>query len=143
VTAYLLDENVLRELGPRGNANVHKWISTVDDGDLRLSAATLFEKRRGAEMLRRRDRARAEVLLKAMASLEKFYHDRIIPIDAFVVSEWTRMLGTKNKDRWDLALAATSPGPCLVFVTRNIKDFEGRGIQLLDPFRDPPLTVMG
>lgn len=55
MTSYLLDENVLRELQPRGNVNVLRWLATVDDTDLRLSAATLFEKRRGAEALRRRD----------------------------------------------------------------------------------------
>jgi toxin FitB len=108
VTAYLLDENVRRELDALGNANVHKWISTIDDSDLRLSAATLFEKRRGAEALKCRDPMRATALLNAIASLEKLYYDRIIPIDAAVVADWTRMLGTKNKDRGELALAATA-----------------------------------
>ncbi|WP_456639178.1 type II toxin-antitoxin system VapC family toxin [Bradyrhizobium sp. USDA 10063] len=105
---YLIDENVLREFGARGNANVRKWLGTVDDSDLRLSAATLFEKRRGAEMLKRRDPDRAASLLKTIGAIEKIYADRIIPIDASVVAEWTRMLGSKNKDRWDLALAATA-----------------------------------
>lgn len=141
MTVYLLDENVLRELRPGGNVNVRKWIATIDDSNLRLSAATLFEKRRGAESLRRRDPARAEKLLEAIALVEKAYQDRIIPIDTAVVAEWTRMLGMKNKDRWDIALAATSRVHRLILVTRNIKDFEGRGVQLLDPFRDPPFIV--
>ena len=68
MTAYLLDENVLREFGARGNMNVRKWLASVDDADLRLSVATLFEKRRGAEMLKRRDRERAERLLKAITA---------------------------------------------------------------------------
>lgn len=42
---HLLDENVLREAGSRGNANVRRWLATIDDSCLRLSAATLFEKR--------------------------------------------------------------------------------------------------
>ena len=46
MTLYLLDENVLRELKHGGHENVHRWIATVDDTDLRLSVATLFEKRR-------------------------------------------------------------------------------------------------
>jgi len=141
VTAYLIDENVLREFGVRGNANVRKWLATVDDSDLRLSAATLFEKRRGAEMLKRRDPDRAANLLKTIGAVEKVYADRIIPIDASVVAEWTRMLGSKNKDRWDLALAATARVYDLVLVTRNIKDFETRSVRLLDPFRDPPVRI--
>jgi hypothetical protein len=54
----------------------------VDDSDLRLSAATLFEKRRGAQMLKRKDPARAALLLDGIAVLEKAYRDRIIPVDA-------------------------------------------------------------
>lgn len=141
MSGYLLDENVLREFGPRGNAKVRKWLASVDDSDLRLSVATLFEKRRGAEMLRWRDPDRATALLKAIAALEKAYADRIIPVDAVIVAEWTRMIGSKNKDRWDLALAATARIHDLVLVTRNTKHFEGRGVRLLDPFRDPPLET--
>lgn len=139
MTRYLLDENVLREFSSRGNANVRKWLATVDDVDLRLSVATLFEKRRGAELLNRRDPVRAASLLNAITSLEKAYVGRIIPVDAAVVEEWTRMLGVKNKDRWDLALAATARIHGLVLVTRNTKDFVGRGVRLLNPFEDPPL----
>ncbi|WP_245479288.1 MULTISPECIES: hypothetical protein [unclassified Mesorhizobium] len=68
MSRYLLDENVLREFTSRGNANVRKWLATVDDADLRLSVATLFEKRRGAEMLTRRHPERAVALLNAIAS---------------------------------------------------------------------------
>lgn len=138
---YLLDENVLRELRDNGNANVRRWFAQVDDTTLRLSAATLFEKRRGAEALRRRDPERAEKLLNAVAALEKAYVGRILSIDAAVVAEWTRLLGTKNKDRWDLALAATARVHDLVLVTRNVDDFLGRGVRLLDPFRDPPTEL--
>jgi toxin FitB len=138
VTLYLLDENVLRELQSRGNANVRRWVATIDDSDLRLSAATLFEKRRGAEAVKRRDPGRSAKLLAAIDVLEKAFADRILPIDAAVVAEWTRLLGEKNKDRWDLALAATARVHELVLVTRNLKDFAARGVQLLNPFEDPP-----
>ncbi|CAN7219368.1 type II toxin-antitoxin system VapC family toxin [Rhizobium leguminosarum] len=139
MTGYLLDENVLREFSPRGNANVRKWIAGVDDAELRLSVATLFEKRRGAEMLKRRDPERAAAIIRGIANLEKAFADRILPVDATVVEEWTRLLGAKNKDRWDLALAATARVHRLVLVTRNIKDFEGRGTRL--PFTDPPERI--
>ncbi|WP_348785825.1 hypothetical protein [Mesorhizobium sp. KR9-304] len=80
-------------------------------------------------------------MLKAVAAAEKAFIDRIIPVDATIVEEWTRMLGAKNKDRWDMALAATARVHGLVLVTRNTKDFEGRGVRLLDPFRDPPFQI--
>ncbi|MGO7040825.1 PIN domain-containing protein [Rhizobium acaciae] len=113
----------------------------LDDAELRLSVATLFEKRRGAEMLKRRDPGRAAAIIRGIANLEKAFADRILPVDAPVVEEWTRLLGAKNKDRWDLALAATARVHRLVLVTRNIKDFEGRGARLLNPFTDPPERI--
>lgn len=143
MTLYLIDENVLREAGSQGNANVRRWLATIDDSDLRLSAATLFEKRRGAEALKRRDPARSATLLAAIDALEKSFSDRILPIDAPIVSEWTRLLGEKNKDRWDLALAATARVHDLILVTRNLKDFTGRGVRLLNPFKDPPEELGG
>ncbi len=138
MTLYLLDENVLREAGARGHEKVRRWLATVNDTDLRLSAATLFEKRRGAQALKRRDPERAAALLAAIDALEKSFADRILPIDAPVVAEWTRLLGAKNKDRWDLALAATARVHGLVVVTRNVQDFAGRGVRVLNPFKDPP-----
>jgi hypothetical protein len=138
VTLYLLDENVLREAGTRGNENVRRWLATIDDTDLRLSAATLFEKRRGAHALKSRDPERSAALLGSIDALEKVFSDRIIPIDAPVVTEWTRLLAGKNKDRWDLALAATARVHGLVLVTRNVRDFAGRGVRVLNPFKDPP-----
>jgi predicted nucleic acid-binding protein len=138
VTLYVLDENVLRELKHGGHKNVHQRIATVDDTDLRLSVATLFEKRRGAEALMKREPERARRILVGIEALEKSFSDRIIPIDGRVVAEWTRLLGSKNKDRWDVALAATARVHGLVVVTRNVSDFEGRGVRILNPFKSPP-----
>lgn len=102
-----------------------------------MNAATLFEKRRGAEALRRRDAERADKLLRSIDELESLFRDRTLPIDATIVAEWTRLLGGKNKDRWDLALAATARVHDLVLVTRNVRDFASKGVRLLNPFRDP------
>lgn len=78
MNGYLLDENVLRELGPRSKAKFRKWLASVDDSELRLSVVTLFEKRRAAKM-KRRNPERATALLKAIANVERAYADRIMP----------------------------------------------------------------
>jgi hypothetical protein len=56
VTAYLLDEHVLRDLRARRNANVRKWIATVDYSDMRLSVATLFDRQGPPTQARKRFR---------------------------------------------------------------------------------------
>jgi hypothetical protein len=103
VTTWLLDENVLRELRPGGNAHVQAWYATVSTTSLRISAMTLFEKRRGAERLRKTDPDRATRLLAGIDALEAAYGSRIIPIDGPVVAEWARLLGAKDKNQRDRA----------------------------------------
>ena len=147
MTLYLLDENVLREMHPRGDAAVRAWLASVDDSQLRLSAMTFFEKRRGWERRRRklaeqgRDVAEAEVRLVELAAFEKLFEGRILPIDATVAAEWARLLGAKDNNQRDVCLAATARVHDLVLVTRNVADFSGRGVNLLNPFKTPPAIV--
>ena len=141
MTIYLLDENVLRELRPGGNPHVRAWYKTVSTDSLRISAMTFFEKRRGAERLRKTDPDRAAALLAGIHALEAAYGARIIPIDGPVVAEWARLLGVKDKNQRDRALAATARVHGFVLVTRNIADVVGCDVDVLDPFRSAPTVI--
>jgi predicted nucleic acid-binding protein len=138
LTIYLLDENVLRELRPGGNALVQAWYATVSADAMRISAMTFFEKRRGAQRLRKTDPNRATRLLADIDALEAVYGSRLVAIDGPVVAEWTRLLGAKDKNQRDRALAATARVHGFVLVTRNIADVTGCDVNVLDPFRADP-----
>lgn len=138
MTAYLLDENVIREMHPSGHAAVRAWLAGVSASDLRISAMTLFEKRRGWERSRRIDPALASHKLAELDAFAATYADRIVPIDAAVAAEWARLLGAKDKDRRDRALAATARVHGFVLVTRNVGDVSGCGVRVLDPFKPDP-----
>lgn len=138
MTVYLLDENVLRELHPRGNANVRAWYAGVTSGDLRISAMTFFEKRRGWERRKKSDPDLAAAKLAELDALEAAYGSRVVPIDAAVVAEWARLLGAKDKNQRDRALAATARVHGFVLVTRNVDDVRGCGVRVLNPFRRDP-----
>lgn len=137
MTLFLLEENVLRELRSNGDATVRAWIKTVPDSDLRLSAMTLFEKRLGwqAKLRNPKTKAAAEAGLAQIAAMEKLYENRIVPIDAEIVAEWARLLGAKQKNQRDMAIAATARVHGMVIVTRNVRDFEGRGVLIVNPFK--------
>ena len=77
-----------------------------------------------------------------MDALSTDFADRIVPVDAAVAAEWARLLGGKDKARLDMALAATALVRGLVVVTRNVRDFRGRGVRVLDPFKAAPAVVL-
>lgn len=143
MTVYLLDENVLRELHPRGDSRVRVWYATVAADDLRISAMIFFEKRRGAEWLRKTDPDRAASLLAGIDALEAAYTSRVVPIDGPVVAEWARLLGAKDKNQRDRALAAAARVHGFALVTRNVDDVRGCNVPVLDPFAaDPRVEVV-
>ena len=141
MTIYLLDENVLRELHPGGHRYVRAWFRGVASDDLRISALTLFEKRRGWERRRARDRAVADARLAERDGLEADYGTRIVAIDARIAAEWARLLGAKDKNQRDRALAATARVHGFVLVTRNIEDVRGCDVAVLDPFLPRPRVL--
>ncbi|MEP6967805.1 MAG: PIN domain-containing protein [Pseudomonadota bacterium] len=138
MTLYLLDENVLKELSPTGHKNVRAWFAGVDPAVLRVSAATLFEKRRGWERRKKIDPVLAAAKLAELDALKSAYGSRLVPIDAPVAVEWARLLGAKDKNQIDRALAATARVKGFVLVTRNIADVRGCNVQVLDPFVKSP-----
>ncbi len=133
---YLLDTNVLRELGKTSpHKNVAAWLKSVNDADLAISALTVREIAKGVSKLRKTRPETAAALDTAVAAIFDAFEGRILPIDRSVAVVWGEALGHSEKHIDDTGLAATARVHGLVVVTRNIKDFEGRDVRLLDPFK--------
>lgn len=138
---YLLDANVLREVGAGGHVNVRAWLRSVPDEALFVSAVTVLEMRKGWELRRRRDPVLAEMCLAGLTALEDAYAGRIVPVDRDIAAEWARLLGQHDRNRDDTGLAATARVRGFVVATRNVRDFRDRGVRVLDPFKAPPVIV--
>lgn len=144
MTLYLLDVNVLQEMQPGGNPRVLAWRKGVDDSDLRISAVTLMERRQGRVATRKdlvakgKSTAIVDAQIAALDAMAKEFADRTIAIDGRIAEQWSELLGAKRNNMLDMALAATARVHDLVVVTRNTKDFEGRGVRVLDPFVKTP-----
>lgn len=133
---YLLDTNVLRELGKTSpHKNVAAWLKSVDDADLAISALTVREIAKGVAKLRKTKPDVAAALDTAVTAIFDGFEGRILPIDRDVAATWGEALGTGEKHIDDAGLAATAHVHGLIVVTRNIKDFDGRGVKLIDPFK--------
>lgn len=133
---YLLDTNVLRELGKTSaHKNVAAWLKSVDDGDLAISALTVREIAKGIAKLRKTKPETAMALEAAVTEIFDAFFGRILPIDRTVAAAWGEALAASDKHVDDAGLAATARVHGLIVVTRNAKDFVGRGVTLLDPFK--------
>lgn len=134
--SYLVDTNVLSEIrkGERADANVRRWWSGVAEVDVYLSVIVLGEIRQGIERKRHRnDLEQASALEAWLGRLEVAFTDRILPIDAAVADLWGRLQTPKSRPALDAFLAATALVHGLTVVTRNVRDFTGTGVLVLDP----------
>ena len=133
---YLLDTNVLRELGKTSpHKNVAAWLKSVDDTDLAISAVTVREIAKGVAKLRKTKPETATTLNATITAIFDAFDERILSIDRAVASAWGEALGESDKHVDDAGLAATVRVHGLIVVTRNVKDFDGRGVKVVDPFK--------
>ena len=135
--SYLIDTNIISELrkGAKCDPGVAAWWATVAEEDLWLSALVLGEIRKGVELARRRDPAKAEALEGWLAEVVANFGDRVLTVDAAVADAWGRMGAIRSAPVIDSLLAATSKANALTLVTRNAAAVAGLGIEVLNPFQ--------
>ena len=137
--SYLLDTCVVSELSKkRPDKSVLAWLSSVVEVDLYVSSLTIAEIRSGIERFDEIDSRRTK--------LENWYENivgslsrRIISFDHRMAIEWGRIVGTsfrtgRVKPDMDMLIAATAKSRNMTLVTRNTKDMEDVGVELLNPF---------
>lgn len=131
---YLVDTNVVSETRkPRPHGAVLEWIGTIPDELLFLSAVTLGEFQRGIERTRVQAPEKANEIEGWVSRISRSFE--IIPVDGEIFREWARMMHGHPEQKWqDVLIAATARLKRLAVATRNIKDFEGLGVELINPF---------
>lgn len=135
--SFLLDTNTVSEIRRGRDPQVRAWARDVEDADLYLSALTLGEIRKGIEGLRDRDPAQADVFAVWLSELHGRFTERILPIDAQVADEWGRLNAVRTRSTVDSLIAATARIHQLTVVTRNVSDFDGCDVPLLNPWQHP------
>jgi predicted nucleic acid-binding protein len=136
---YLLDTNVLSEPSkPNPNRAVTAWAEEQPRDTLAVSAISLGEVRFGIELLDHgAQRAKLERWLKG--SILDYFHGRVLAVSKRVALKWAQLAAADQKrgrslDIADGLLLATAAVHGLTIVTRNERDFEGRGVPILNPW---------
>jgi predicted nucleic acid-binding protein len=141
--SFLLDTNVVSEwVKPQPDRNVISWLAEGDEDRVFLSVISFAEIRRGIELLpagHRRERLATWLAEELPARFE----ERVLNIDQHVAEIWGVIMARGRKigltlGSMDAFVAATTEAHGLTLVTRNVKDFQGLGISLLDPWEARP-----
>ncbi|CTQ33149.1 type II toxin-antitoxin system VapC family toxin [Jannaschia rubra] len=137
--ALLLDTNVVSELrkvqAGRADPGVARWQATVARTDLFVSAITLMELEMGVRLKERRDAVQGALLRRWMTEgvLAEF-RDRTLPFDAGAALRCAALHIPDPRPWRDATLAATALVHDMTLVTRNLRDFRGTGVALLNPW---------
>jgi hypothetical protein len=136
---YLLDTNVISEnrKGQRANPGVQAFFQRVisNRDKLFLSVVTVGELRRGIELIRHRnDHVQATQLEQWLEQILTDYQDNIIGVDTDTAQLWGRLRVPHHEHELDKLIAASALLYDLTVVTRNVDDFAGTGVKLLNPF---------
>lgn len=138
----IVDTNVVSELMRAApEPSVLRWFAENDGGDLFLTAVSEAELRTGAGILavgRRRDQ-----LVRAIdAMIDEDFAGRVLPFDSPTARHYAEIAVTRRSagrpiSDADCQIAAITRMWNAALATRNIRDFEGCGIVLVNPWDMP------
>jgi toxin FitB len=133
---FLLDTNVISEVTvDRPDPNVMEWLEVWDTSQTYISVMTMGEIRKGIHSLKP-SKKRASLERWLTRDLWEAYKNRVLPVDGKVAHFWGEtMADYPNNDAIDMIMAATALAHNMTLVTRNEKDFNVRGLRIMNPWK--------
>jgi toxin FitB len=140
LNGFLLDTNVIASLiAANGAPSVKAWAADQDEERLFLCVLTLGEYDKGIAKLADADPNRSRYAA-ARDALEARFAGRIVSLSDRVVRRWGALAGKIHRDTGqpppviDTLFAAAALEYDLSFVTRNVIDVAGTGVDVLNPW---------
>jgi predicted nucleic acid-binding protein len=135
---YLLDTNVVSELRrpEKAAASVRDWAAGTPSAHFYVSVVTVLEIEKGILLAERKDKAQALSLrLWLEKDLLPGFDTRILTIDEAVARRCAALHARDRRPDRDALIAATALAHGMTVVTRNVGNFEGTGVPLLNPWK--------
>ena len=134
---FLLDTNILSELrkGACCDPNVSHWAAKESSQAHYISVLSLGEIRKGIELLRKKSPEKCIPLENWLQKLHLDYANCSIAITTEITERWGALSSQRSLPVIDALLAATAFEFGLTLATRNMTDFDGLGISIVNPFQ--------
>jgi predicted nucleic acid-binding protein len=135
----LLDTNVISEfMRAEPDANVLAWVDSQPAMDLVICAVTVAEIFHGIARLPLGKR-KQKLQSHAMAMFEEDFAGRILPFDAHAAVEYATLVASceakgRAASMADAQIAAICRVHGALIATRNTKDFEFPGVEVINPW---------
>ena len=134
---FLLDTNVISELRqgkPMQNAQVMAWANGQVFDRFFLSAITILELEKGVQALEHKQPPQGQALRRWLDGVTDVFDGRTIPFSASMAKRCAALHFPNALSERDAMIAATALEHRFTVVTRNLKDFQSTGVQLLNPW---------
>ena len=134
---YILDTNVVSELrkAKKTNQNVKKWAQPLPPASLYISVISVLELEIGILLIERRDKDQGAILRAWMDKhVLPTFSGRILTIDTAVAQRCAAFHVPNPRADRDALIAATALVHGLTVATRNVTDFEGMGVVVVNPW---------
>jgi len=137
---FLLDTNVISEAKQKKpNKQVLEWLDAQDESKIYFSVLSVGEIRKGIARLES-GKKKAE-LEEWLEKLRNRFARRLLPLSEKTFLVWGKMCGEfENKgivrSALDSLLEATALEHDLIFVSRNVKNFQNSQVTILNPWED-------
>ena len=135
----LLDTNILSELmRPTPEKGVEQWLADQPDASVFISAITEAELRYGVALLPAGKRRSAlAVVIEDM--LAEDFTSRILPFDSAAAVAFAEIAAARRQTgrpiaQADAQIAAIARSRGAALATRNVPDFDGCGIDVVNPW---------
>ena len=136
---FVLDTNVVSELmKPDPNPSVLDWTYSQSRDELYITTISEAELWFGMEIMAE-GRRRQQVAARIRRMLERFFGGRILPFDSAAARAYASMVAQRRRTGaivpiLDAQIAAIALSRQAAVATRNVRHFEGVGIEIIDPW---------